>query len=206
MGGPEAPKAPEAVNEEAAAAKKMGDVMPPGEFEFKDEPIAAEELKEMTKGYPETDIEGHQDVIDAAKKGIKEKAEKADSLHKSSYTVIGGDGYEYVYIYDKTHTPNDRLFKSKEPVVSLEESEYADQNLKDGYTVASLDQTKNIAKAVAKLLEGEPPSIIVDKADLVANRILTKEEAFKIKGDVAYAVKIKGETKVYFGWEKKQAS
>lgn len=210
MGGPEAPKAPEAANEEAAAAKKMGDVMPPMELEAKDEPIGAEELKELSKGYPEIDAKGHQDVMAAAKKGVKEALKPADNPHKSSFTVVGADGYEYVYIYDNTHTPNkDRLFRSKESVVEDEAKEYADATLNIGYTEVAGDEAKNIVKAITKLggkLEGNPPSIVIDKSVLADNNLIDglvdESENAITEWNVLYAVKIKGKTRVYLGWPK----
>jgi hypothetical protein len=201
MAGPEAPK--EAVNEEAAAAKKMGDVMPDMETKTEDQPIEAEELKKLSKGYPEIDAKGHQDIVNDAKRGIKEASKANDNLHKSTFVAVGKDGYEYVYIYDNTNTPKDRLFRSENPVVSVE-NEYAAANLKDGYKEATGKRAETIAKAIvrAKVLGGEPPTGIVNIGDLVANRILTQEDADAIDGDVAFAIKIKGKVKIYFGWAK----
>jgi hypothetical protein len=196
MGGLE--KAPETGNQ---AAEKMKQVMPDMETTTEDQPITTEELSKMTKGYPEAKItKEHKDILDAAKKAIKEIAKGNDSLHKSNYTVVGKDGYEYVYVYDNTHDPKDRLFKSEQPVVSVE-NEYARANLQEGYTEATGKMAERIARAAARILGGDPPSTIVALNDLVTNKILSQDEADAINGSVAYIVKIKGKTKVFFGEE-----
>ncbi len=203
MGGPEAPKAPEVANEDAAAKKKMGDVMPPDiEKEVQDRPIDKADLDKYTKGYPEVakPAKEQQNIIDIAKKALAD-ANNGVVPHYTHYEVTGADSHEYVYIRDIFHEPKDRLFRSEEAVVDPAK-EYADATLKYGYQEAGGDQAKKIVKAVTKLLEGNPPTIVVDKSALVNNRILTKEEAFNIKGDVAFAIKIKGKVKVYFGWAK----
>ena len=201
MAGPE--KAPEADN---SAAKKMGDVMPPDkpemEKEVQDRPIEKADLDRYTKGYPEVGkpTKDQQKVIDIAKKALAD-ANNGVVPHYTHYEVTGADSHEYIYIRDIFHEPKDRLFKSEETVVDPAK-EYADATLKYGYQEAGGDQAKKIVKAVTKLLEGNPPTIVVDKSALVNNRILTADEASDIHGDVAFAIKIKGKVKVYFGWAK----
>jgi hypothetical protein len=205
MGGPE--QAPEAVNEEAAAAKKMGDVMPPEpkfDAEVQDRPIDQADLDAYTKGYPEIKTKPTKEqlgIINMAKKFLAD-ANHGTVPHYTHHAVTSADGYEYIYVRDIFNESKDRLFKSEEPVVDLAK-DAADAALNIGYEEVDEEQAVNIAKAVKKILKGKPPSIIVDKADLIAGNLVDESEASNTDWNVAYAVKINDKIKIYFGWEKK---
>jgi len=176
------------------------------ETEHKDEPIAKEKLNELTEGFHEVTErnELYNGIIETGKKQLIEKNGQVDHGIKSKVADIR-DGVEYTYIYlrDNFHTPKDRLFKSEvEKEVSVNkftENEYASANLEEGYIEYTGEKSVKIINAVKGLLEGNPPSTIVDLKDLVKNNLLSKKERKKIDGDILYAVKLKGKIRLFMG-------
>lgn len=169
-------------------------------METKDEEITKDRLDDLSKGYGEINKfnKEHNNLIKTAKKNLRD-ANGGKLPHGMSSTVYGKDNREYIYIRDNFAKNPDRLFAGAE--LSSAEDEYAKANLEEGYQRAGGKQAKKIARAAKKLLEGNPPSTIVELDDLVANNLITQDEADDIDGDIAYIIKIKGKTKVFFGYE-----
>ena len=206
MGNPETPKeAPK------NAKDKMADFMPAGnepEIERENQPIGPEELKKISKGYPEIKITGeHKEMIATAKKNIKETKKSGDvTLHGSSAEIVGKDGHEYVYLRDETQKPSDRLFKSEAPVVAMK-NELVSAELSEYVPLKMKGKLKRIAKLVQKELKNDagPMTYLMDLDELVTNRLLTQDDADNMEdGDTICAYKDtgkKGKITYFLGWK-----
>jgi hypothetical protein len=165
-----------------------------------DQPI--KNLPVLTKGYPEVNSAKYKDIVAQALENVKKEAGKAGNIHGSKFEVTWKDGYEYIYIRDNTHKPSDRLFRSENAVTSVE-NEYADANLKEGYSEATEKIAQKILKVAQGRFKGNPPVANLYIEDLVNNRIISHEAGKDIDGDLAFIIKIGGKTRVFLGWEKK---
>lgn len=186
--------------------------MPPPAEENKDEmktqeidqPIDKERLNKLTKGYPEVNSAKYKDIVAQALENVKKEAGKAGNIHGSRFEVTWKDGHEYIYIRDNTHKPSDRLFRNENAVTSVAK-EYAKANLKEGYTEATGDMAKRIARVAERLnrFKGNPPVASLYIEDLRDGNIITAKESEEIDGDLAYLIKVSGKTTVFLGYEKK---
>lgn len=196
MGGPEKP------TEAPSAEQKMGEFMP--EVEHIDQPIEPEMLKEMTKGYPEVKAKKYAKLVKMAKDAVAKSA-GGTLPHQASIPMTGEDGHEYVYVRDNTSNPADRLFRSPEAKVSI-----LDETLEEGYAEAPKKMASRIIKAAKRfgllkgMQNGESFTISIDDGtneSLVANNLMTAEQAEEVDGDVVAIVKAKGKFKAYFGYQ-----
>lgn len=186
-GGEKAPDKAAPTADEAAKKKEQAADMAAGaegslvklekdpEFSQTEE-IGEDELKKMSKGYPEQKIDTakERDIVAEMVRRVKKKSggkiehRDVDSLMDTDLT----DGYEYVLVYDVHHSPKERLFKNPKKVEVKEKKEdptpVVREFLEPGYKeLTSKDKYYSAAMTLKSKLKrhGDAQSYYPTKAD-----------------------------------------